>query len=455
MARSNSPGDILSATPSVPVIAYVPEPKTIIQNPQLPDPELKGEIQNASFSDVVALESSLRYDGGRQAWLTLIGGICAMTATYGYGNAFGVYQDRYVREGVASASSISWIGSIQIFLTMVSGIYTGPLVDRGYIRHMIFIGSVIFVFSLFMVSIVNIHHYYQLLLTQGIGMGIGGGLIYVPTIAAQSQHWLKHRPFAIGITFAGISLGGIIYPIMVNQMLVNGVSFAWTVRASAFTVLGLLVMANICIYPRRYSSRDSSVVSPIDGVATISFWSLFLDIPFILTNIGAFLGLLGNFYPYFYTQLYATTHGTDDTFAFYTLAILGVGAIVGRIASGVYAPTLGIFNSVILSGVCYAAVVFGLFGITTVAGITIYALLSGFFTGTLFVTIASAALSFTKSPAEAGMRAGLSFTISSFGPLIGGPINGALLGNKLAWNKTIIFTGASFVECNVSLRTAH
>ncbi|KAI0027983.1 MFS general substrate transporter [Vararia minispora EC-137] len=365
-----------------------------------------------------------------------------MTATYGYGNAFGVYQDRYVREGVASASSISWIGSIQIFLTMVSGIYTGPLVDRGYIRPMIFIGSVIFVFSLFMVSIVNIHRYYQLLLTQGIGMGIGGGLIYVPTIAAQSQHWLKHRPFAIGLIFAGISLGGIVYPIMVNQMLVNGVSFAWTVRASAFTVLGLLVVANICISPRWNSPQGLSNVSPADSVAARSFWSLFLDLPFILTNIGAFLGLLGNFYPYFYTQLYATTHGTDDTFAFYTLAILGAGAIVGRVVSGVCAPTFGIFNSVILSGVCYTAVIFSLFGVTTVAGITIYALLSGFFTGAPFTSF-HACLSNRPPPS---IRAGLSFTISSFGPLIGGPINGALLGDNLAWSKTIIFTGVSLVE---------
>jgi MCP family monocarboxylic acid transporter-like MFS transporter 10 len=70
-----------------------------------------------------------------------------MTATFGYENAFGVYQDYYVRGDVASASSVSWIGSTQIFITMVSGIYTGPLADRGYIRPMILSGSVIFTFS--------------------------------------------------------------------------------------------------------------------------------------------------------------------------------------------------------------------------------------------------------------------------------------------------------------------
>ena len=70
-----------------------------------------------------------------------------MTSVFGYANAFGVYQDYYVRQGVASASSASWIGSLQIFLVIASGSFTGPLVDRGYFRATFLSGSVLFVFS--------------------------------------------------------------------------------------------------------------------------------------------------------------------------------------------------------------------------------------------------------------------------------------------------------------------
>lgn len=42
---------------------------------------------------------------------------------------------------------------------------------------------------------------------------------------------------------------------------------------------------------------------------------------------------------------------------------------------------LGVFNLVIFSGVAYAILIFGLFGISTVPGVIVFALLAGFFSG--------------------------------------------------------------------------
>ena len=70
-----------------------------------------------------------------------------MTATFGYTNAFGVYQDLYTRSHAASTSRISWIGSTQLFFLIATGLPAGKLLDAGYFRHTTFIGSLIFVFS--------------------------------------------------------------------------------------------------------------------------------------------------------------------------------------------------------------------------------------------------------------------------------------------------------------------
>jgi hypothetical protein len=43
---------------------------------------------------------------------------------------------------------------------------------------------------------------------------------------------------------SGSSVGGIIYPIMLNNLFNSSVGFAWGVRASAFLTLGLLAVAN-------------------------------------------------------------------------------------------------------------------------------------------------------------------------------------------------------------------
>lgn len=49
-------------------------------------------------------------------------------------NAFGVFQTYYVDFLGRPDSDISWIGSIQIFLTWSMGTFSGRLTDAGYFR---------------------------------------------------------------------------------------------------------------------------------------------------------------------------------------------------------------------------------------------------------------------------------------------------------------------------------
>lgn len=69
------------------------------------------------------------------------------TVTFGYTNAFGVYQDAYTQEGTASSSNISWIGSTQLFLLLAMGLPAGVLLDKGYFRVTLAAGSLLYVFS--------------------------------------------------------------------------------------------------------------------------------------------------------------------------------------------------------------------------------------------------------------------------------------------------------------------
>jgi hypothetical protein len=61
-------------------------------------------------------------------------------------------------------------------------------------------------YSLFMLSLVNIEHYYQIFLSQGLGMGIGAGMIYTPAMAVQAHHWKARRSLAMGFVITGTSL---------------------------------------------------------------------------------------------------------------------------------------------------------------------------------------------------------------------------------------------------------
>lgn len=66
-----------------------------------------------------------------------------------YSCRFGVYQSYYQLNQLSNEteSNISWIGSIQLWLQFSMGAVAGPLFDKGYFRHLLLVGSIIYAFS--------------------------------------------------------------------------------------------------------------------------------------------------------------------------------------------------------------------------------------------------------------------------------------------------------------------
>lgn len=64
-------------------------------------------------------------------------------------NTFGVFQSYYQFQGYPNetASTISWVGSVQLFFQFALGAVSGPLYDRGYFYYLFAAGSVIYIIS--------------------------------------------------------------------------------------------------------------------------------------------------------------------------------------------------------------------------------------------------------------------------------------------------------------------
>lgn len=67
----------------------------------------------------------------------------------GYASSFGVFQPYYteVKYPDHTASEVSWIGSLQVFLQFGLGLASGPLYDRGYFYWLVGGGAVMFSIS--------------------------------------------------------------------------------------------------------------------------------------------------------------------------------------------------------------------------------------------------------------------------------------------------------------------
>lgn len=122
--------------------------------------------------------------------------------------AFGSFQTYYEQTlfPEKSNSEVAWISTVCAFLLLFSGLITGPLFDYGYLRPLLLVGSVLEVFGLMMISLST--DYYQAFLSQGLCVGLGGGMLYIPSIAAAAASLQEvRRAKFIGLIASATGIG--------------------------------------------------------------------------------------------------------------------------------------------------------------------------------------------------------------------------------------------------------
>ncbi|KAG2023724.1 monocarboxylate permease [Coprinopsis cinerea AmutBmut pab1-1] len=376
-------------------------------------------------------------EGGARAWATVVGAVLLQFCGFGYSTSYGIYQDYYTRVYIkqSSPSTVSWIGSVNTFLVISFGLVAGRLYDRGYFYHLILGGSLLISFSLFMLSLALPESLYQCFLAQGVGLGIGGGMVYVPSVAVVSHYFRRRLASVMMFAVSGSALGAIVHPIMLNNLLNHtNLGFGGSIRASAGLVTGLLVVACALIRTRLPPPKE---LPSIRGL----FAKSAREVPFAIMALSLLVFAVGFFFPLFYIQLNAIHHGLSKEFSFYALVILNTSSFFGRLVPGFFVRRLGVVNSVIIAALSSTALVFAMIGLRTVASVVIIATLVGFFLGMFIALQAPLVAVLTVDPAELGARMGIAFTFSAIGALIGPPINGALLSSDYIWWRPATFSG--------------
>ncbi|KAI0708179.1 major facilitator superfamily domain-containing protein [Cerioporus squamosus] len=376
-------------------------------------------------------------EGGPTAWLTVLGAFFVQACAFGYTTSFGVYQDFYARTYLSneSSSAISWIGSINAFLVIASGLFVGPLYDRGYFYYLLYGGSILLAFSLFMLSLAKPDAFYQILLSQGIGAGLGAGMLYLPSISVVSHYFRRRRALAMTMVSSGSSIGAVVHPVMLNNLLNNpSIGFATAARANAGLIAGLLLVS--CLLMR------SRLAPPKKSVHLWTVAKRFAkDKPYVFAALGMALFIIGFYFPLFYLQLDAVRHGVDETFAFYSLVILNACSFFGRLAPGVVANRVGSGNIVVVFTFICAVTIFGLIGLGSVASVVVIAVIYGLASGVYITMLAPFLATLTDDFSELGARMGLAFFGCGVGSLIGTPISGALLTSDYIWWRPAVFSG--------------
>ncbi|GIJ92429.1 hypothetical protein Asppvi_011411 [Aspergillus pseudoviridinutans] len=361
-------------------------------------------------------------DGGLQAWSVVAGSFLCLFVSFGWVNCIGLFQTYYETNQLKgySASTIAWITSFEVFIMFLGGPILGKICDVHGPRYPLFIGTSMHVFGLMMTSLCK--EYYQFLLAQGICSSIGASCIFYAALGATSTWFSRKAGLAIGIVASGSSLGGVVFPIMINKLLPE-IGFAWTMRTSAFIILGLLAVANVTVRTRLPPNPKPG--SPKDLVMP------FTEPLFCLTAMGAFLFSFGLFPPINYVISEAIYRGMGYDLALYMLPILNGASLFGRIIPGALGDKVGRYNCMVIMTGLTAVVVLAIWiPVTTNAGIILFAAAFGLTSGA-FISLAPALITQISDVSKVGVRIGAMYAVTSVANLTSNPIGGGLIS---AWD---------------------
>lgn len=202
-------------------------------------PKPTGDVAPPATTDEV-LQASLQADAevpdGGYAWVVI--SACAVVTWWFIGTAYcwGVLQAALVREGVASSSTLAFVGSLAPACISFLGIVDARIIRKVGTQRSAVVG--IFLVGLGEVlSGFAMRHIGALFVTAGVIVGVGTSICFMVVSIITAQYFRAKRGIANGIVYAGGGLGGAVISFILNALL-DRVGTAWTFRILGFLVWG-------------------------------------------------------------------------------------------------------------------------------------------------------------------------------------------------------------------------
>lgn len=249
----------------------------------------------------------------------------------------------------------------------------------------------------------------------------------------------------MGLVTTGNSTGGIIYPLVVRQ-LIPKLGFAWTSRVLGFINLASLAVCLAFMRPRLPPRKSGPIID----------WAAFREPVFNTFVAGWWLIMWANYYTFYYIASFGVEAlGMSYTAASVLIMVVNGAGLPFRVIVPLFSDRLGPLNVLLPVTLVWVIVAFCWLAVTDIGGYyaftAVYGATSGAFQCLLPTTIAS----ITDRLDKVGTRMGMAFAIISIASMTGPPVGGALhtsgshpfMGPQL-WSACSVLAG--FVLCLVA-----
>jgi MFS family permease len=226
----------------------------------------------------------------------------------------------------------------------------------------------------------------------------------------------------------------VIYPIVFHK-LQPVIGFAWATRVIGFIALaGLLVSCSVMKVKRLPPAKRALLEV-----------GAFREMPYTLFCAALFFTFAGLYIPVFYLYSYAVNEPhpiANPDLGFYLIPMLNAASVFGRTVPSFIADTYGALNVLIPCALAAGALCLSWIAIKDVAGLIVFAILYGFFSGAFLSLPPTIVVHLSPSLRVVGTRMGMALGVGSFGLLIGTPVSGAILQRTNSFQGLQIFSGA-------------
>ena len=365
--------------------------------------------------------------------MVVFGAFCANATTVGFMNSTGTVQDYLLQNDLSdkSESTVGWIFSIFVFLLMLGGIQTGPLVDAYGVRPILIPGCLLWCVSVMILSVCE--DYYQFILGFSVLGGIACSLIFNPSYTIISQWFSKKKPIALSVVAVGSSATGSFLPIVLSELFTT-VGYGWGVRIVGFLFIVLCIVSLVTVQSRVTYTNNITWKD-----VSIDFNSL--RIPNFLWTVAAVcLDEWAYYVPSMYIVGYARSVLKFSAQSSNLLLVyLNISSSVGRIAGGIVARYYGSFNTNIVAALLTAASIVCLWipFAESKPGMIAFTVVFGILSG-VGMSLSPACVAAVSKPENFGKRYGTTFAFVSLAILTSLPIGGTLTGNKYLAMKIVI-----------------
>ncbi|KAE9369326.1 MFS general substrate transporter [Stipitochalara longipes BDJ] len=313
-----------------------------------------------------------RVDGGRNAWLFLLGAFMVEGLLYGFPLTFGVFQRYYETNGDFGGSKfLPVVGTLAVGISKLAAPIMSPFITRfpGYRKCFIWSGWLICILSLVGSSFST--QLWHLILTQGALFSIGFLILYYPLLSMLNEWWIQRRGFAYGILFGCGGIFGLLLPILLEKSL-NRFGSQWTLRGFALLITILVgptlpllkaqgplpceapdVENSVGTYTPESKSPNHSI--NVSSSITIGHFdtTALSKVAFTAISFSNIFQGLVFFLPNFFIPAYATTIGLSTLQGTIILSITNVTTMASQIGLGYIAdccdPLILMFGSTFLS----------------------------------------------------------------------------------------------------------